>query len=57
MRYAVGLEQGVKLHDLLGIKALPYAIFVDNANTIVWRGQPEDIDGSLVESLLKKASG
>ena len=52
MQYASALEGKAKLHVALKIKALPYAIFVDRAGKIVWRGQPSAISEELIESLL-----
>lgn len=57
MHYPHAVEGQMSLHKALGIKALPYAVFVDSAGTIVWRGQPSDIDEALVESLLKAHGG
>lgn len=61
MRYAVAVEADpaapTSLHKSLRIRALPYAIFVDRGGTIVWRGQPEQIDAALVEKLLERQAG
>ena len=54
MRYASAADGDPSLFHALRIKALPYAIFVAPGGRIVWRGQPEEIDQALVESLLRK---
>lgn len=52
MQYASAVEGTASLHKALRIRALPYAIFVNRSGTIVWRGQPSEITGELIESLL-----
>lgn len=52
MHYAVATEGALSLHKSLRVKALPYAIFVDRKGTIVWRGQPDEIDAALISKLL-----
>lgn len=52
MRYASAIEGSKSLHKALGIKALPYAILVNRAGGIVWRGQPSRITDELIVSLL-----
>jgi hypothetical protein len=54
MHYASAVEGTPSLHKALRIRAVPYAIFVDRAGTIVWRGQPSEITEQLIESLLTK---
>ena len=54
--YPVGVGDAKSLQSALGIKALPYAIFVDRSRTIIWRGQPGDMNEGLVESLLRNAA-
>ncbi|MBI3524878.1 MAG: TlpA family protein disulfide reductase [Betaproteobacteria bacterium] len=54
MHYATAIEGSKSLHKALGIKALPYAIFVNRAGKIVWRGQPSEITDELILSLLAK---
>jgi thiol-disulfide isomerase/thioredoxin len=54
MRYAVAIEGTKSLHNALKIKALPYAIFVDQSGKMVWRGQPSEITEQLIVSLLPK---
>lgn len=54
MHYSHALEGSKSLHVSLGIRGLPYAIFVDKAGTIVWRGQPSEITDELITSLLAK---
>ncbi len=56
MLYSVGAGKQNSLQGALGVKALPYAVFVNSASTIIWRGQPEEIDAALIESLLKSAA-
>ncbi|MBI3284280.1 MAG: TlpA family protein disulfide reductase [Burkholderiales bacterium] len=57
VKYALALDGEKKLYTALGIRGLPYAIFVNRAGTIVWRGQPAAISEQLVESLLAKDGG
>lgn len=52
IQYPIGLEGKPGLHDLLKIRGMPYAIFVDQRGKIVWRGQPEEISEALVSGLL-----
>ncbi|MFZ6845376.1 TlpA family protein disulfide reductase [Undibacterium sp. RuTC16W] len=52
--YPHAIEGARSLHETLGIKALPYAIFVNQNGKILWRGQPSEIKESLVLSLLTK---
>lgn len=52
MQYAVAVEGKLSLHKALRIRALPYAIFVSETGTIVWRGQPSQITEELIEALL-----
>lgn len=52
MQYVSAVEGTASLHKALRIRALPYAIFVNRSGTIVWRGQPSEITGELIESLL-----
>ncbi|NDI84366.1 redoxin family protein [Undibacterium sp. B2R-29] len=52
MHYSSAVEGTASLHKALRIRALPYAIFVNRSGTIVWRGQPSEITGELIESLL-----
>ena len=52
IQYASAVEGTSSLHKSLRIRALPYAIFVNRSGTIVWRGQPSEITGELIESLL-----
>lgn len=54
MHYASAVEGSKSLHKALGIKALPYAIFVNRAGKIVWRGQPSEITDELILSILAK---
>lgn len=54
MQYASAVEGAASLHKALRIRALPYAIFVNRSGTIVWRGQPSEITGELIESLLAR---
>lgn len=53
--YSIGLQGDVKLFKLVGIRARPYAVFVNPQSKVVWRGQPHDINSTLVESLLSAA--
>jgi thiol-disulfide isomerase/thioredoxin len=57
MAYPVGAGEDGALQKALGIKALPYAVFVNATSHIVWRGQPKEIDDVLVEHLLITAGG
>ena len=52
MHYPAAVEGSKSLHTALGIRALPYAIFVNRAGKIVWRGQPSEISDELILSLL-----
>lgn len=52
MQYSPAVEGVNSLHKALGIKGLPYAIFVDHLGKIVWRGQPTEISSELIVSLL-----
>lgn len=52
IHYPIGLEGKPGLHDLLKIRGMPYAIFVNKAGKIVWRGQPEEINDALMHDLL-----
>jgi thiol-disulfide isomerase/thioredoxin len=54
MHYAVAVEGTPSLHKALKIRALPYAILVDRAGLIVWRGQPENLDDATLEALLEQ---
>jgi cytochrome c biogenesis protein CcmG/thiol:disulfide interchange protein DsbE len=56
MNYVIAVESADKtgLHQQLGIKALPYAILVDRTGKIVWRGQPEEINDNVVETVLNQ---
>ena len=55
--YPHAIEGSKSLHVSLGIKALPYAIFVNQGGKIIWRGQPSEITDALVVSLLAQKSG
>ncbi|MET3135715.1 thiol-disulfide isomerase/thioredoxin [Undibacterium sp. GrIS 1.2] len=55
--YPYAVEGAKSLHKALGIKALPYAIFVNKSGKILWRGQPSEITESLVQSLLANSGG
>lgn len=57
MDYPHAVEGDKSLHKALRIKALPYAIFVNQSGTIAWRGQPSDITEKLIESLLADHGG
>jgi thiol-disulfide isomerase/thioredoxin len=52
MKYAVALDRDGRLYKALNIQALPYAIVVNGAGTVIWRGQPEKIDDALMHRLL-----
>ncbi len=54
IQYAHAVEGSPSLHRALRIKALPYAIFVDQTGKIVWRGEPEKITDKLILNLLEK---
>ncbi|MBY0445985.1 MAG: TlpA family protein disulfide reductase [Burkholderiales bacterium] len=54
MHYPTAVEGKLNLHKALGVKALPYAIFVDKKGIIIWRGQPSEINDELIEELLIK---
>jgi len=56
MNFSVAAGSRNSLQAALGIKAIPYALFTNAASVIVWRGQPNDISGSLIESLLRGAA-
>jgi thiol-disulfide isomerase/thioredoxin len=53
IQYPIGLEGKPGLHDLLKIRGMPYAIFVNQAGKIVWRGQPEEITDAVITGLLQ----
>lgn len=52
IQYPIGLEGKPGLHELLKIRGMPYAIFVNKAGKIVWRGQPDDITDAVIGGLL-----
>lgn len=52
IQYPVGLEGKPGLHELLKIRGMPYAIFVDQSGKIIWRGQPDEITDALIAKLL-----
>jgi thiol-disulfide isomerase/thioredoxin len=54
MHYPTAVEGNRSLHKALGIRGIPYAMFVDRSSRIVWRGQPSEITDDLVLSLLAK---
>ena len=53
--YATALDSHPGLNSALHIRALPYAIMVAADGTIVWRGQPDEIDDALLRRLLHPA--
>jgi thiol-disulfide isomerase/thioredoxin len=54
MKYLLAVGGKNSLQDSLNVRALPYAIFVNKAGTIIWRGQPDAIDEALIETLLAR---
>lgn len=56
MKYAVFAGGKQPLQTSLSIRALPYSVLVNKANRIVWRGQPEELTDTLVESFLANAA-
>lgn len=54
MDYPCGAGGRQPLQKTLGIRALPYTIGVDATRTIVWRGQPDEIDDAKLESWLER---
>lgn len=56
IRYKLGVGGNRPLQTGLGIKALPYAIVVNGANRIVWRGQASGLGAAEVERLLGAAA-
>ncbi|MDP9107967.1 MAG: TlpA family protein disulfide reductase [Pseudomonadota bacterium] len=55
MAYTTALDSKPGLNSALHIRALPYAIMVAADGTIVWRGQPGEIDDALLRRLLHPA--
>jgi thiol-disulfide isomerase/thioredoxin len=55
MEYPIGLEGKPGLHDLLKIRAMPYAILVDSKDIIVWRGQPESLSDAVIAHYLSRS--
>jgi len=56
MEYPIGLEGKPGLHELLKIRAMPYAILVDSQGIIVWRGQPELLSDAVIAHYLKRSA-
>lgn len=56
MAYPVGVEGKPGLHDLLKIRAMPYAILVDSKGIIVWRGQPESLNDAVIAHFLSRSA-
>jgi len=56
MEYPIGLEGRPSLHELLKIRAMPYAILVDSKGIIVWRGQPELLSDAVIAHYLKRSA-
>ena len=56
IEYSVGTAGTKQLQNLLGIKALPYAVLVNSEDTVVWRGQASDLSVTEVERRLKSAA-
>lgn len=56
VRYKVGAGGTQPLQKALAIKALPYAILVDNNNKVVWRGQTSELNSADVDRMLKSAA-
>ncbi len=54
--YPVGAGGQRPLQKSLGIKALPYALLVDRARTIVWRGQASSLSSDEVVRRLQRAA-
>lgn len=54
MDYAVGLAGQPALQELLRIRAMPYAILIDQAGIIIWRGQPEQLSDALLAHYLAR---
>lgn len=55
IEYPVGAAGERPLQKQLGIKALPYALLVDRAQVIVWRGQASSLTEEQVLKALQKA--
>ncbi|WP_374355154.1 TlpA family protein disulfide reductase [Chitinimonas sp.] len=51
-RYPIATDHDHLLNQGLKIKALPYAIIVNQAGIIVWRGQPDELNQTTIEGLL-----
>jgi len=56
IQYTVGAAGAKPLQKALGIKALPYAIVVDDKNQIIWRGQASSLRAAEIEQLLERAA-
>jgi thiol-disulfide isomerase/thioredoxin len=54
--YPVGAGGERPLQRALGIKALPYGLFVNSEAVVIWRGQPSDLTNDTVNGLLHQQS-
>jgi thiol-disulfide isomerase/thioredoxin len=52
MLYPVGAGGAQPLQTSLGIKALPYALLVNPARKVIWRGQPEELTDEMLARYL-----
>ena len=56
LTYPVGAAGNRPLQQVLGIKALPYALLTDRRRVIVWRGQASSLNEEEVSRRLRSAA-